>query len=113
MVNLTTVAALPNKVNVPDLIYTNDTGQVFLAHNTGTPGNADFSCRGPAHQRRFQSISEDIGLKHFISLWQLPFCIMVMNEGTPYGVPYEILEVVNVRGAWLRAAGRSGLEKCA
>jgi len=89
----TTVAALTNKANVPDLIYTNDTGQIFLAHNTGMPGAPSFAA--PAQPiKGGPNPYPKILVSNTWSFGNSPLHHGV-NEGSPYGVPYEILEVVN------------------
>jgi len=89
----TTVAALPNKANVPDLIYSNDTGQVFLAHNTGTPGAPSF----PAAAQLIKGGPNPYPKILVSNTWSFGGTALLhgVNEGSPYGVPYEIMEVVN------------------
>ena len=94
-----TTANFSGNPKVPDLIISNNSGEIFLCRNTGTPGAPQFAsppepikATNP-YPSILVSSSWCLGFYDYHDLY--PF--HGWADGTPCGVPYEILEVVNAQ----------------
>jgi hypothetical protein len=97
----TTVAtgSLSGNPKAPDLVFSNDTGEVFFCRNSGAPGTPRFT--SPPTVLKGTNPYPKILVSSFWALggWDSfsPYSLHGWSEGPPWGVPYEILEVTNVQ----------------
>ena len=93
-----TVTPLTGNPQVPDLILTDDSGQISLCHNTGKPGSPQFNSPpqpikgGP---NPFSNIL--VPDRWALGAWNgfAGYTLHGWSEGPPYGVPYELLVITN------------------
>lgn len=99
--HFTTVAtgSLSGNPKVPDVVFSNDTGEIFLCRNSGAPGAPRFTSP-PAPLKGTNPYPKIL----VPSSWALggwdsfhPYPLHGWAEGPPWGVPYEILEVTNAQ----------------
>ncbi len=92
-----TTGSFENTPKVPDIILGNSTGHVFLCPNTGAPGKPIFA--SPPQPLKGTNPYPHILVSKSWALggWDpyYPFPLRGWSEGPPYGVPYELLKVVN------------------
>jgi len=94
-----TPAALSGNPQVPDLLVTNDTGNIFYCHNTGSPGAPNFSA--PLQPLKGTNPYPKILVSNDWAFgWYDPhhgYAFHGWLEGAPEGVPYELLVVTNAQ----------------
>jgi hypothetical protein len=94
-----TLAGLTGDAKVPDLIYTNDTGLLYFAHNSGTPGDPKFSTL-PQPLKGSNPFPKILVSRNWALGWWNSFHTYSLrgnSEGAPDGVPYELLVVTNAQ----------------
>jgi hypothetical protein len=92
-----TTGSFENTPKVPDIIFSNSTGNVFLCPNTGTPGKPIFGSQPQPLKGTNPYPHILISNSWVLGEWDIysPYAPHGWSDGAPYGVPYELLKVVN------------------
>lgn len=94
-----TPAALSGNPNMPDLLITNDSGNIFYCHNTGSAGAPSFSTP-PQPLKGTNPYPKILVSNDWAFGWfdpHHPYALHGWSESTPAGVPYELLAVTNAQ----------------
>jgi hypothetical protein len=94
-----TTGSFSGNPKVPDVIFSNDTGEIFLCRNTGTPGAPKFTLP-PEPFKGVNPYPKILVPSSWALGWWDSFYTYTLHgwsEGAPYGVPYEVLEVTNAQ----------------